>query len=64
MTLNAVPGGVRAQARATLTAGSVLHRACAWLAATELANPTWLDKSHNWTAHLHNGAQRAEETED
>ncbi|WP_203834252.1 hypothetical protein [Winogradskya humida] len=54
--IHAVPSGVRADAHAVLTTGGGLDRACAWLAATESADPTWLYKSHSWTAQLLNGA--------
>ncbi|WP_426503517.1 hypothetical protein ACPPVO_38660 [Dactylosporangium sp. McL0621] len=64
LTLYAVPSEARAEARTALTNGNGLHRACAWLAAAEDAKPTWLDKSHSWTAYLHNDALRVEETED
>ncbi|GAA2590740.1 hypothetical protein GCM10010435_81790 [Winogradskya consettensis] len=55
LALHAVPSGVRAEAHAALTTGGGLDRAFAWLAATESADPTWLYKSHSWTARLLNG---------
>ncbi|MFK3984258.1 hypothetical protein ACI2K4_28285 [Micromonospora sp. NPDC050397] len=63
LMLYAVPSGVRAEARTALTTESGLQRACAWLAGAEHANPTWLDKSHSWTAYLRNGALYVEEAE-
>ncbi|AEV84686.1 hypothetical protein ACWT_3663 [Actinoplanes sp. SE50] len=62
LALYAVPSGVRAQARAVLTTGGGLDRACAWLAAAEAADPTWHYKSHGWTASLINGALQIAET--
>ncbi|GAB1644408.1 hypothetical protein [Krasilnikovia sp. MM14-A1259] len=64
LAVYAVPSGTRAEARAVLTTGGGLDRACAWLAAAESAEPTWHDKSHNWTAYLLNGALREAETTD
>jgi len=64
LTLYAVPSRVRAEAGAALTTGGGIDRACAWLAATRDANPTWLDTSHSWTAHLHDGVLWMGETED
>ncbi|WP_426504072.1 hypothetical protein ACPPVO_41570 [Dactylosporangium sp. McL0621] len=63
LTLYAVPSEVRTEARAALTTGGGLHRACALLAGAEHANPTWLDKSHHWTAYLRDGVLGQEETE-
>ncbi|WP_329103230.1 hypothetical protein OG792_26150 [Micromonospora sp. NBC_01699] len=63
LRLYAVPSADRAQARTALTTESGLHRACAWLALAEHANPTWLDKVHSWTAYLRNGAVYVEEAE-
>ncbi|MER7281487.1 hypothetical protein ABT369_44325 [Dactylosporangium sp. NPDC000244] len=63
LKLYAVPSAIRAEAGAALTTGGGLLRACAWLAAADHANPTWLDKSHTWTAYLHSGALRVEERE-
>jgi hypothetical protein len=65
LRLYAVPSAARAEARAALTTGCGLDRACRWLAAAENADPTWRYKSHSWTADLFNGALRvAEEPND
>jgi hypothetical protein len=63
LRLYAVSSGDRAQARTALITESGLHRACAWLALAEHANPTWLDRAHSWTAYLRNGALCVEEAE-
>jgi hypothetical protein len=63
LALCAVPGAVRPQATAALTTGGALQRACAWLAAAEDADPTWLDRSHTWATYLHHGALRWQQTE-
>ncbi|MEV4346733.1 hypothetical protein AB0J83_19930 [Actinoplanes sp. NPDC049596] len=57
----AVPSEVRAEARAMLTTGGGLERACKWLAATDSADPTWHDKSRRWEAYLIDGGLREAE---
>ncbi|MFC5003782.1 hypothetical protein ACFPIJ_38905 [Dactylosporangium cerinum] len=63
LALSAVPSSLRSQAAEALTTGGALDGACAWLARAEKADPTWLDKSHNWTAYLDSGVLRVMESE-
>ncbi|MET7426732.1 hypothetical protein [Dactylosporangium sp. NPDC005555] len=63
LSLYTVPSALRPGARVALLDEGVVDRACAWLAAAERANPTWLDKSHAWTAWLIDSRIRFVETE-